>query len=75
MYEDVVHIDREPVLSEFFSEQRVHHGLKGGRGVGHPKEHHLWFKEAVVSDERCFPLVSIAYSYVVVSPADVEFGE
>jgi hypothetical protein len=62
-------------LAEFLSEQRVHHGLEGGWGVGHPEEHHLWFKEAVICDKCCFPLVSIAYSYVVVSPADIEFGE
>jgi hypothetical protein len=35
----------------------------------------LWFEETVVCDERCFPLVSVAYSYVIVSPANVELGE
>jgi hypothetical protein len=62
-------------LSEFLSEQCIHHGLEGGWGVGHPEEHHLWFEETVVRDERCFPLVSIVYLYVVISPADVELGE
>jgi hypothetical protein len=75
VYEDVVHIDRQPVLSEFFSKQCVHHGLEGGWGVGHSEEHDLWLEEPVVRDECRFPLVSVVYSYIVVSPADVEFGK
>jgi hypothetical protein len=62
-------------LLEFFSEQCVHHGLEGGWGVGHPEEHHLWLEEAMVRDECRFPLVSVVYLYVVVSPADVELGK
>jgi hypothetical protein len=75
VYEDVVHVDRQPVLSEFFSEECVHHGLEGGWRVGHSEEHYLQFKETVIGDEHCFPLVSVTYLYVVVPPANVEFGE
>jgi hypothetical protein len=31
--------------------------------------------ETMIGDECCFPLVSVAYLYVVVPPADVRFGE
>jgi hypothetical protein len=75
VYEDVIHVDRQPVLSEFLSEQCVYHCLEGGWGVGHPEEHYLWLEEAMVRDECRLPLVSVAYPYVVVSPADVELGE
>jgi hypothetical protein len=75
VYEDVVHVDRQPVLLEFLSEQRIHHGLEGGWEVGHSEEHDLWLEKAVVCDECRLPLVSVAYSYIVVSPADVELGE
>jgi hypothetical protein len=75
MYEDVVHVDRQPVLSEFLPEQCIHHGLEGGWGVGHPEEHYLWLEEAVVRDKHCLPLVSIAYPYVIIPPADIELGE
>jgi hypothetical protein len=62
-------------LSELLSEQCIHHGLEGGWGVGHPEEHYLQLEEAMVRDEHCLPLVSVAYLYVVVPPADIEFGE
>jgi hypothetical protein len=75
VYEDVIHVDRQPVLSEFFPEECIHHGLEGGWQVGHPEEHHLWFKEAMVGDECCLPLVSVVYPHVIISPADVELGE
>ena len=37
-------------------EDVVHHSLEGGGTVGHSKEHHKRFEEAVVGVEGCFLL-------------------
>ena len=44
---DVIHVDRQPSLSYFHSEDFVHHGLECGRRVGKTKEHYKQFKEAL----------------------------
>ena len=73
--ENVVHIDSEPVFSEFFGEYRVHHRLECGGGVCESEEHDSWFEQSLVSDEGCLPFVSFLNADVVVSPPDVELRE
>jgi len=53
----------------------IHHSLEGSRTVGHSKEYHKRFKEAVVGIESCFPFISRLDVYVIETPADVKFCE
>jgi len=57
------------------SENVVHHSLEGGRTIGHFKEHHERFEEAVVGTEGCFPFISRLYAYIIETPSDVKFCE
>jgi len=59
----------------FFLKDGVHHHLKGGRGVGQPKEHDRWFEQPFVSNKGCFPLVSPSNANVVISPSYVKLGK
>src|SRR5260370_14175134 len=56
------------------TENVVHHGLEGRRGVCQPKKHYHWFKDSMTCLECCFELISITDSYVVVSPSYVKCG-
>ncbi len=71
----VVHVDGHPTLSDFSTEDHVHHHLEGSGGVGQPEEHDHWFEEAFWCEERRFPFISLFDADIVVSPAYVEFGE
>ena len=53
----------------------VHHGLEGGGGVGKAEEHDRWFEEPSVGTEGSLPLVSFLYSYVIVSPPNIQLGK
>jgi len=57
------------------SEDVVHHSLEGGRAIGHPEKHYEGFKEATVSAEGCFPFISRLDTYIIETPADVQFCE
>ena len=48
---------------------------KVGCGVAETKEHDSRFKEPLVHDEGCFPLVAVLDMDVVVSPTNIKFGE
>src|SRR5712675_1706828 len=59
----------------FLLKDGVHHHLKGGWGVGQSKEHDRWFEQPFVSDEGCFPLVSLSDTNIIVSPSYVELSK
>jgi len=49
--------------------------LEGGRTVGHSKEYHKRFEEAMVSVEDYFLFISGLDAYIIETPPDVKFGE
>ena len=57
------------------SEDVVHHSLEGSRTIGHSKEHHARFKEALVGAESCLPFISGLDTYIIETPADIKFCE
>ncbi|PFH44814.1 hypothetical protein AMATHDRAFT_166212 [Amanita thiersii Skay4041] len=65
--QDVIHIDDHPTLGDFSSEYVVHHSLKFGQS----EEHYQRFKEAPISPECGFPLVTVLDPDIVISPANV----
>ena len=71
----VIHVDLQPFFSDHVGEDMVHKHLKHGWCIAETKEHDSGFKESHGGDERRFPLVFFSNADVVVSPADVEFGE
>ena len=73
--QNVIHIYCDPAFFKFLGENGVHHGLEGGRGIGKAKEHYFWLKQALISNERCFPLVSFLDADIIVSPTDIHFRE
>ena len=52
----------------------VHEGLKGGRGVGHAKEHAHELIQPLICPEGCLPLITIC-NVDVVSPPHIQLGE
>ena len=62
------------VLVEFF-EDTIHKSLEAGWGVGHAKEHDLWFKKSVACFECSFPFVTFSDTDVVIAPSDVKFAK
>lgn len=73
--EDVVHVHNYLARVNKVLENSVHHGLEGCRGVHQTKEHDSWFVETMIGLECSFPLISFLDADVVVSPAEVNFGE
>ena len=71
----VIHVDLQPFLSEYVSEDMVHECLECGRCITESKEHDSGFEESRGSDEGSFPLVFLSNANVVVPPTNVEFGE
>src|SRR5216684_2037765 len=71
----VVHVNGHPPLSDFSTEDHVHHHLEGSRGIGQPKEHDRRFEEPFWGEECRFPFVSLFDANIVVSPTYVKFGE
>jgi len=49
--------------------------LEGSGTVGHSKEHHKRFKEALVGAESCLPFISRLDVYIIETLADVKFCE
>src|SRR6266702_1914603 len=75
---NVVHVNSYSGSPEFMfeddvSEDVVHHGLEGCRGVGESEVHDGGFEESVPCFERRFAFVSFSDTYVVISPPDVQF--
>jgi len=56
-------------------EDVIHHGLEGGRTVGHSKEHYKRFEEVTVGAEDRFPFISGLDAYIVETPSDIKFCE
>ena len=72
---EVVHIDDEPSFSDHVSEQVVHEPLECGGGVAKTKEHDSGFKESLVGDEGCLPLMTIFDVDIVVPPSNIKLSE
>ena len=72
---NVVHVDRDISFVDEVAENEIHHGLKSGQGVCESEKHNHWFEQAAICFEGCFPLVSIANAYVIVSPSDIQLRE
>ena len=49
--------------------------MEGSGTVGHSKEHHKGFKEAMIGIEGCLPFVSRLDTYVIETLSDIEFCE
>jgi len=49
--------------------------LEGSRAVGHSKEHHEGFKEAVIGVKGCFPFISRFNVHIVEPLPDIKFCE
>jgi len=47
--------------------------LEGSRTVGHSKEHHEGFKEAVISAEGHLPFISGLDAHIVETLSDIKF--
>ena len=73
--EEIIHVNDKPSFGDHVAEGVIHETLKGGGGIGESKEHHRGFEKSLVGNEGRLPLVTILYSYVIVSPADIEFSE
>ena len=58
-----------------FSENVVHHGLKGGRTVSEAEEHHQWLKESAVGVEGGLPFISFFHTDIIETPSDVQLCE
>ena len=73
VYQDIVHIDHHVSFIDEFLEDVIPHGLEGGQAIGEAKEHDQGFEEAPIHSEGGFPLVSLLYLYIVVSPMYIQF--
>jgi len=73
--QDIVQVHYDDPFGYDGSEDLVHHGLEGGRTVGHSEEHHKRFEEAMVGTEGRLPFISRLDAYIIEAPADVEFCE
>ena len=71
----VVHVNLEPSLGDHVGEDVIHECLKSWRGIAEAEEHHGGFVESKRGDERCFPLVFLPDTNVVIPPPDIELGE
>ena len=49
--------------------------MEGSRAVGHSKEHHEGFKEAMIGAEGCLLFISGLDTHIVELPPDVKFCE
>ena len=73
--EEVIHIDDQPSFSNHVSEQVIHESLECSRRVAKAKEHNHGFKEPLVHDEGCLPLMTVFDMDIIVSSTNVEFSE
>src|SRR6267142_2370816 len=74
VYRHIVHVDCEPLFSDFWGESGVHHCLEGCWGVCESEKHNCWFEQAFIRHKCCFPFVSFLDTNIVVPPSDVEFS-
>ena len=72
MDEDVVHVNRDVTFVDEFTEEVIHHGLEGCRGVCEAEEHDHRFEEAAIRFECSLPLVAIVHADVVIPPTDIQ---
>ena len=49
--------------------------MEGGGGIGHPEEHDCRLVQSFIGDEGGLPFVAFFDAHVVITPADIEFGE
>jgi hypothetical protein len=73
--EDIIEIDDKVTSINQVGKNRVHKGLKGGRGVAETKGHDEQFKEAKGAFKGGFPFIAGFDTNVIVAPADIKFGE
>ena len=73
--QNIVQVYYYDLFSYEGSENVVHHSLRGSRAVGHSKEHHEGFKEAVIGVEGYLPFISRLDAYIVETPLDIKFYE
>ena len=73
--ENIIHINDDDAFINHVEKDVIHHGLKSGWGVTHPKKHYGGFEKPPVCFKRCLPLIAISNSYIVIPPSNVEFGE
>jgi hypothetical protein len=73
--ENIVNVNQHATRVNAFPENLVHHGLEGGWAVAHSEEHDNGLKEAEVTPESTFPLITFSDSDVVESTTNVHFGE
>ena len=57
------------------SEDIVHYSLEDSGTVGHSKEHHEGFEEAVIGMKGHFPFISGLDACIIETPADIQFCE
>jgi hypothetical protein len=74
-YNNVVHVNLQPSLCNFFSEDIVHHCLEGCWGVCQAEEHDHRLEEPFACFKGGFPLISLFDADVIVAPLYVKFGE
>ena len=74
-YQNVIHVDNHPSLVNLFLECLVHICLECHGGVAQSEEHDFWFEESEGRGEGRFPMVIWVNQDVVVSGADIHFGE
>jgi len=69
--QNVIQVYHYDPLSYESSEDVVHHSLEGSRTIGHSKEHHKRFEEAMIGTEGRLPFISRLDAYIIETPADV----
>ncbi len=73
--EDVVHVAYYLAIVDELMEYVIHHCLECHRGVAQSEEHDSWFKQASVSLEHSFPLITLLNLHIVEPPMEVKYGE
>ena len=72
---EVIHVDFQPFLSQHVGENVIHECLKHGGSIAESEEHDCGFEESHGGNEGSFPLILLSNANVVISPANVKFGE
>jgi len=75
MDDDIVHIHGSFTQVDQVHELVIHHRLESCQGVGEAKKHDGGLEEPITRFEGGLPFVSFLDANVVISPANVEFGE
>ena len=74
-YKEVIHVDDKPSFSDHILEGVIHEVLEYGKGVIETKEHDSGFKQSLMGDEGCLPLMPILDADIIVSPSDIKLDE